>query len=228
MNTLYKFASMVGMSTMTGDVNPIVEREFVQHIAEYGKSYATKEEYQFRLALFAEKHAAIAEHNSENGSFILGHNQFSDWTETEYKKLLGFKKRRDHQVKGSNFTILDTENTPTSIDWRERGAVNAVKNQGQCGSCWAFSATAAIEGAHYMQTNQLLRLSEQQLVDCDRQSEGCNGGLQEYAMDYIESNQQELESDYPYTGKDGTCQTSASKGKVLVAQIHDVQPESVE
>ena len=79
-----------------------------------------------------------------------------------------------------------------------------------------------------MQTNQLLRLSEQQLVDCDRQSEGCNGGLQEYAMDYIESNQQELESDYPYTGKDGTCQTSAAEGKVLVAQIHDVQPESVE
>ena len=227
MNTLYKLASMAGLSTMSGSVNPIVEKEFVQHIAEYGKSYGTKEEYQFRLALFAEKHAAIAEHNSENGSFQLGHNQFSDWTDAEYKKLLGFKKR-SHMVKSSNYTVLDTSNTPSSIDWRDRGAVNAVKNQGQCGSCWAFSATAAIEGAHFMQTGQLLRLSEQQLVDCDRQSEGCNGGLQEYAMDYLESNQQELESDYPYTAKDGQCQTSAAKGKVLVAQIHDVQPESVD
>jgi len=147
---------------MSGNqVSPIVEREYVQHLAEFGKSYGTKEEYQFRLALFAEKHAAIAEHNAQNGSFVLGHNKFSDWTHEEYKRLLGFKKnQRSPKVKSSNYTILDTSSIPDSIDWRERGAVNAVKDQGHCGSCWAFSATAAIEGAHYMQTNQLLSLSE--------------------------------------------------------------------
>lgn len=113
MNTLYKLASMVGMSTMSDhQVNPIVEREFVQHIAEFGKSYGTKEEYQFRLSLFAEKHAAIAEENSKNGSYILGHNQFSDWTNAEYKKLLGFKQPRNHLVKASNPTILDTVEAP--------------------------------------------------------------------------------------------------------------------
>jgi C1A family cysteine protease len=230
MNTLFKLASMAGLSTVSNSsVSPIVEKEFQKHIAEYGKSYGTKEEYQFRLALFAEKHAAIAEENATNGSFQLGHNQFSDWTQEEYKRLLGFKRPRNHLVKATkNDTVLPTEGLPASIDWREKGAVNAVKNQGQCGSCWAFSATAAIEGAHFMQTGKLLRLSEQQLVDCDKKSEGCNGGLQEYAMDYIESNQQELEMDYPYTAKDGQCQTSAALGKVLVSQIHDVQAESVD
>ena len=229
MNTLYKLATMAGLSSVTDQqVSPIVEREFVQHIAEFGKSYGTKEEYQFRLNLFAEKHAEIAESNSQNGSFILGHNQFSDWTSAEYKKLLGYKKR-NHLVKASrNATVLKTEDAPASVDWRERGAVNAVKNQGQCGSCWAFSATASVEGAHFMATGQLTRLSEQQLVDCDTKSEGCNGGLQEFAMEYLESNTQELEADYQYTAKDGKCQTDASLGKVLVTQIHEVEAESVD
>jgi C1A family cysteine protease len=230
MNALTKFAtSMVGLAAVNDtEVSPIVEREFIQHISTYGKSYGTKEEYLFRLSLFAEKHAAIAEHNSMNGSFTLGHNKFSDWTDAEYKRLLGFKKGNKRMVKATQPTILDVSDIPDEIDWRKKGAVNAVKDQGQCGSCWAFSATCAIEGAHFKQTGTLLSLSEQQLVDCDAQSDGCNGGLQEYAMDYLEKNQQETESDYPYKAADGKCQTDASEGKVLVAQIHDVKPESVD
>ena len=180
------------------------------------------------MSLFAEKHAAIAEANSENGSFTLGHNQFSDWTQDEYKKLLGYKKT-NHLVKASrNATILKTEDTPASVDWRETGAVNAVKDQGQCGSCWAFSATAAIEGAHFRATGQLVRLSEQQMVDCDHRSMGCQGGLQETAMEYTKVHTQELEAVYPYTAKNGHCEADSAKGKVLVMQIHDVQPESVD
>ena len=71
---------------------------------------------------------------------------------------------------------LDVSALPASVDWRTKGAVNPVKNQGQCGSCWAFSATAAVEGAYAIKTGNLLSLSEQQLVDCDTQSQGCNGG----------------------------------------------------
>ena len=71
---------------------------------------------------------------------------------------------------------LDVSALPASVDWRTKGAVNAVKDQGQCGSCWAFSATAAVEGANAIKTGKLLDLSEQQLVDCDTQSQGCNGG----------------------------------------------------
>jgi C1A family cysteine protease len=230
MNTMYKLAAMAGLSTVTdqNQVSPIVENDFIQHIAEFGKSYGTKEEYQFRLNLFAEKHAAIAANNAENGSFTLGHNQFSDWTQDEYKRLLGFKKTNNLVKSSRNATILATEDTPVSVDWRSSGAVNAVKNQGQCGSCWAFSATASIEGAHFRSTGQLVRLSEQQLVDCDTKSQGCNGGLQEFGMEYLESNTQELEADYQYTAKDGTCETDAAKGKVLVTQIHEVEAKSID
>lgn len=102
-------------------------------------------------------------------------------------------------------TVLSTEALPESVDWREKGAVNAVKNQGQCGSCWAFSATCAVEGAHFIKTGKLLSLSEQQLVDCDPNSSGCNGGLQEYAMKYLEGHKQEQEDSYPYKAHDNPC-----------------------
>jgi cathepsin F len=129
MNTLYKIASIAGLSSVQdSQVSPIVENQFIQHIAEFGMSYGTKEEYQFRLNLFAEKHAAMAVANAENGTFTLGHNQFSTWTQDEYKKLLGYK-RPSHLVKSSrNATILDTDALPASVDWTKSGAVNAVKN----------------------------------------------------------------------------------------------------
>jgi len=102
----------------------------------------------------------------------------------EYKKLLGYKK--------NNFTVLrqaplkDVNDLPTSIDWRTKGAVNAVKDQGQCGSCWAFSTVASVEGRNFLKTGKLLSLSEQQLVDCDRsENQGCNGGDMATAMKYI-------------------------------------------
>jgi len=83
-----------------------------------------------------------------------------------------------------NVVTLDTAGAPASVDWRDEGAVNAVKNQGQCGSCWAFSATAAEEGHQFIQGGYLFSLSEQQLVDCDKVSHGCEGGLQRLAFDH--------------------------------------------
>jgi KDEL-tailed cysteine endopeptidase len=155
-------------------ITSAVEQTFIEHLAGHGLSYGTSEEYQFRLNLFAQKDAEIKEINANpENTFTVGHNFFSTMTKDEAKKMLGYN---GPQESDAEVTVLPTDNLQASVDWRSKGAVNPVKNQGQCGSCWAFSATASIEGHHFIQTGSLLSLSEQEIVDCDTTSYGCNGG----------------------------------------------------
>ena len=156
-------------------VSAITEQAFVEHLSAFGISYGTTQEYNFRLNLFAAKDAEINEINSNPANtFTVGHNFMSTWTKEEYKRLLGYRGPKNFTTE--KITVLPTDNLADSVDWRTQGAVNPVKNQGQCGSCWAFSATAAIEGHHFIQTGTLLSLSEQEIVDCDTSSYGCSGG----------------------------------------------------
>merc|ERR1712061_183974 len=97
---------------------------------------------------------------------------------------------------------------PASMDWSTKGAVTPIKNQGQCGSCWAFSSTGGVEGRWEVATGSLKSLSEQQLVDCSKQNSGCNGGLMDYAFSYYRSTSIASESSYPYTARDGSCKSS--------------------
>lgn len=162
--------------------------------------------------------------NSQNDvTYQLGLNHFADWTEAEYKSLLGYKSQR---VGINKVEVLDASNA-TPVDWRTKGAVNGVKNQASCGSCWAFSAVAALEGAYAAQHGQLLNLSEQQLVDCSHEGEnaGCNGGMMDDAFTYYKTSGAESETSYPYVGRDQTCKYDASKGLVKVVSYTDV-PES--
>merc|ERR1719453_2030753 len=151
------------------------EMMYMKYVTEWGKSYGTKAEFDFRMEQFKKTLNKMALHNSDNAhKSTVGHNQFSDWTDAEYKKLLGYKGK---QINNEEAEILDTSNLADSVNWVTKGAVTNVKNQGQCGSCWAFSSTGAIEGSMFLSTGTLDSYSEQQLVDCSKMNSGCNGGL---------------------------------------------------
>jgi C1A family cysteine protease len=157
-----------------------------------------------RKMIFAKADAFIKEHNSTEAGWKLGHNHMSDWNEAEYRSLLGYNGAT-YAATADREVYLSTEDLPAEKDWVKDGAVTPIKDQGGCGSCWAFSTTGSTEGAHFIAAGELLSFSEQQLVDCDHEDHGCGGGLMDNAFRYFEKNKVVLEKDYPYTGKDGAC-----------------------
>ena len=208
-------------ATLESDILTAEDYKFMEFVTLQGRSFATKAEFQLRSKIFKSTLSQIETHNNGNNTSRVGVNFLADRTESEKKMLTGFKFQNKPK---SNIKILDTSNLDESVDWREKGGVTPVKNQGQCGSCWAFSTTGAVEGAMFVKTGKLESYSEQQLVDCAgvTGNEGCNGGLMDDAFKYIETNPLELEGDYTYTAKDGTCSYDKSKGVGLVAAFADV------
>ena len=221
----FAFAAVIGFTNALSTI----ELEYMNHIATFGKNLATAEEFYARLENFVVTDSAIKEINSENATWVAGHNQFSDWTHEEYGALLGLRQSNDNE----NVKIYDETNTPASVNWVTDGAVTPVKDQGQCGSCWSFSTTGSVEGAHFVATGELLSFSEQQLVDCaTKLNMGCNGGNPLWAFKYLKSNMAELESVYPYfsgtTQTGGDCQYDAlSKTSVEVSSYASVTADSV-
>jgi KDEL-tailed cysteine endopeptidase len=181
------------------------EMEFVKYVAKYGKSYGTKEEFEYRAQLFKDTLVALSSENSKNGnSFTVGTNLFADWSREEYRSILGYRPRSG--VRNFSDVTLQQSSLPSEIDWRNNGAVNGVKDQKQCGSCWAFSGISASESRWKIKSGNLLSLSEQQVVDCAKGSpygsEGCNGGWMDDVFTWGKNNGFTLESDYPYKGYD--------------------------
>lgn len=144
------------------------------------------------LENFAENDDIIEEHNSQNLPYKLGHNIFSHMSLSEFRDYmhlgLGHRQKSTAPATFVHLAPGNASDLPASIDWSSRGAVTKVKDQGQCGSCWAFSTTGALEGAYQRKFGSLKSFSEQQLVSCDDSDSGCNGGLMENAFDWVTKN----------------------------------------
>jgi len=125
-------------------------------------------------------------------------------TSTEFKSIYASSYiKKNNRVAPTEFESIG--DLPTSVDWRTKGAVTKVKDQGQCGSCWTFATTGVLEGWYQINKGKLISLSEQQIVDCDTNDDGCDGGDPVEALTYTADNGVELELTYPYKAQDGTC-----------------------
>jgi len=185
--------------------------------ATHGKQYATSQEESYRRMIFERNHKKISTHNDEFAAglhtFTQKMNKFGDMTNQEFRQQMnGYdstieKARPEYVYQSTNAQI------PDSVDWRTQGYVTPIKDQGQCGSCWAFSAIASLEGQHFKASQKLVSLSEQNLVDCSRKqgNQGCDGGLMDQAFTYIKVNKGiDTEASYPYKAVDQKCKFNAA------------------
>lgn len=199
-----------------------------QWIAHHDKIYDDSKEKEMRFKIFKENVERIETFNAgEDKGYKLGVNKFADLTNEEFRVLHTGYKRLSHpkvmsssKPKTHNFRYANVTDTPPTMDWRKKGAVTPIKDQKECGCCWAFSAVAAMESLHQLKTGKLISLSEQELVDCDVEGEdqGCSGGLLDTAFEFIMKNKGlTTEANYPYEGADGVC--NKKKSAVSAAKI---------
>ncbi len=218
-----------------------MQAQFETFQVKYKKKYSDSEEIKYRFEVFRSNLKDIVEHNmNSNDTFVKGINQFTDLTANEFKKFVigfvPFKQSEDRSLFGATnckpFSGTGASPLPDSVDWRTKNAVSSVKDQGQCGSCWSFSASGAMEGAWAISHNELYNLSEQELVDCagfvKYGSMGCNGGQMDGAFKFAMDNGMCSDSSYPYTS--GSTKSTESCKKctpvVNISGCYDVTPNN--
>jgi cathepsin L len=206
-------------------VLPHEEKSFVSWMRSHNQIF-TGSDYQFRFGVFLTNARLVREHNSRASSFRVGLNKFACITPSEYSQLLG---RRNIRRRESGTRRRVTEAPPDSRDWRTNGIVNPIRDQGNCGSDWAFAVVQACESCVALKEGSPLACSEQNLIDCVDTCDGCYGGADLLALDYVLASQGgffSLLADYPYTGTMGTCQFDASKGANQIASYQRGVPQS--
>jgi len=200
--------------------------EFDAWAQKFGKTYASVEERQYRMFVFRQNKAKINKLNAMNSGVTYRLNAFADRTVDELTKRYTARTLKS-AMKGVQFSSVlagpaNLTYLPKYFNWLDKGAVTSVKDQGDCGSCWAFGSVGTMEGQLFLKYGKLVDLSEQNLVDCDHEcqlysgekvcDEGCNGGMEPNAFQYvIKNNGINTLEDYPYTGYEGSCKYDASK-----------------
>ncbi|KAK1326576.1 Cysteine proteinase RD21a [Acorus calamus] len=237
---LITFASILGLTVSTLNEFSIINYKgisegrglelFEQWAKKHGKVYGCMEEKEKRLLNFIENLHYVLENNIyvKDSGHQVGLNVFADMNNDEFKEIYTPKRimKKKPKLGGERRASKVSCETPMSLDWRKKGVVTGVKNQGQCGSCWSFSSTGAMEGINAICTGDLISLSEQELIDCDTTNEGCDGGYMDYAFEWVINNGGiDSESDYPYTGLEGVCNVTKEEIKlVTIDGYEDVDP----
>jgi len=238
---------------VANDIYDVSKTSFRAWANKYGKSYTqlqfdgSDDIVEQKFGVWKQNHAVVESHNARHAkkevSYRLGMNEYADFTEQDFNEYYMLEQTREAMqdcsaTHGEN--DLDVESSSArklyfrksksdqaaKVDWREKGVISGVKNQGSCGSCWTFSTTGCLEAHHAMKTGKMNLLSEQQLVDCAQafNNHGCNGGLPSQAFEYIHYNGGiDTEKGYPYVGKTGrTCKYKNDKIGSTVAVIKNI------
>ncbi|CAD7697511.1 unnamed protein product [Ostreobium quekettii] len=179
---------------------------FSRWAAEVGRTYhEDAQEFEMRFKIWLENLEYILDYNKRHDSHWLTLNHLADKRDDEYRELLGTRVPEERMRLAAQAEVTSDEDRVKAIDWRQHGAVTGVKNQESCGGCWAFSATGAIEGINAIRTGKLLSLSEQELIDCEKQDNGCRGGWMDDAFQFVKAHGITLEDEYKYLGHDEQC-----------------------
>ncbi|XP_066947853.1 digestive cysteine proteinase 2-like [Macrobrachium rosenbergii] len=212
----------------------------------HAKAYTNAKEDLYRKAIFESNLKFVEEHNERfrkgEVTFDVAMNKFGDMTTEEFVAQMTGLDKVDY-TEGMELANLPEKERADAIDWRDLGGVSEVKDQGACGSCWSFSTTGTVEGANFIKTGKLISLSEQQLVDCSKENAGCNGGVVQWAIDYIKSaGGITSEDSYPYEAVERSCRFDPSSvvatvtgyrsipygdEKTQASALHDQGPVSV-
>lgn len=177
------------------------------------------EEFTSRFEIFKANLIDVLANDDFQGEHTMGITKFSDLSKEEFSKQYLTLRTPNGWCQPMKF-LNNLESAPSSFDWRSKGGVSPVKDQGQCGSCWAFSTVGFLEAQSLIKNKKAVTYSEQQLVDCDNMGDqGCNGGLMQTALEYVQSNGIESDSKYPYTARDSTCKYNKSSAIATVSNI---------
>ena len=192
--------------------------KFQKWSSTHNKVYYTPEEKLYRISVFVNTYKTVTLHNMKNETYEQGLNEFSDMTYEEFvAKYTGDLSDEEFKALGQENLEISQAPVAGAIDWTTKGAVNPVQNQGQCGGCWAFAATASFETAYFNKFNQLMKFSEQASIDCDRGNNGCGGGSPDTAMAYQKASGLPSLADYPYTATTNTCKAQGKKVSMNLA-----------
>ena len=188
-------------------------QQFQKFVKKYQKKYTSIEEYMARFQVFQMNLVEAFQLTRDRKPYSTGVTKFSDLTKQEFAKIyLNLDVNALAFVNLSPVTVEISNAAPDAFDWRDKNVVAQVKDQGSCGSCWAFSTVGNLEGLYALTKGKVVEFSEQYLVDCDTSDSGCNGGLMERTFTWLKSAGGFMkETDYPYTGVKGTCKKDASK-----------------